>query len=431
MAPLRWQLAALLLLLLAGLGVDSAGPPQSGFELRGHKESHLFVTPIWQAFLGFNDARKMVEGKLAISMLYNEDTEAMVSDVRNLVQVVNYASGSSGQTNIGAVTLHATGDNETHKSTTTIYSGNFLQNGFDMTCYPFDEKIVTFEMKLVPPGDIIFELDLSCTTGSESEQSFDPVLKVNFTSQCTTPINHTRVGFYWSAFQCKTMRAQGSTESIVCEIKGERDTLALFKLYMVPSIIYSAMGFASFYMPVEMSMPRVATTMLALLSLSSLRVQLTNSIPSSGAMSFMEEYFLLSIFAMYFNLVGHIVSFYFQKLKRPDLAHFVDNFSRTVCLSIFLIVLACRLYVRDCPNMPQEQASLFVSASVICLVASTLYSIHRYRFAVAAAVLAAVEGLRPSTKEPQAGTVGESVVLPHTEARCNDNNHNKMATISI
>ncbi|CAE8625473.1 unnamed protein product [Polarella glacialis] len=200
---------------------------------------------------------------------------------------------------------------------------------------------------------------------------------------------------------------------------------------MVPSIIYSAMGFASFYMPVEMSMPRVATTMLALLSLSSLRVQLTNSIPSSGAMSFMEEYFLLSIFAMYFNLVGHIVSFYFQKLKRPDLAHFVDNFSRTVCLSIFLIVLACRLYVRDCPNMPQEQASLFVSASVICLVASTLYSIHRYRFAVAAAVLAAVEGLRPSTKEPQAGTVGESVVLPHIEARCNDNNHNKMATISI
>ncbi|CAE8598866.1 unnamed protein product, partial [Polarella glacialis] len=99
--------------------------------------------------------------------------------------------------------------------------------------------------------------------------------------------------------------------------------MALFTLYLFPSVIYSGMGFLSFYMPVEMSMPRVATTMLALLSLSSLRVQLVNSIPSSGPMSFMEEYLLLSIFMMYLNLLGHVVSFYYMKQKRHDISDFV------------------------------------------------------------------------------------------------------------
>jgi hypothetical protein len=49
------------------------------------------------------------------------------------------------------------------------------------------------------------------------------------------------------------------------------------------------MGFLAFTMDIKMSMPRVATTMLALVSLTHLRNSVVATLPTSGNMSWLEE----------------------------------------------------------------------------------------------------------------------------------------------
>lgn len=48
-----------------------------------------------------------------------------------------------------------------------------------------------------------------------------------------------------------------------------------------PSVVYGLMGFLAFALGVRLAMPRVATTMLALLSLTSLRNQVIALLPIS------------------------------------------------------------------------------------------------------------------------------------------------------
>ena len=49
------------------------------------------------------------------------------------------------------------------------------------------------------------------------------------------------------------------------------------------------MGFLAFALDVKMSMPRVATTMLALVSLTNLRNSVIATLPTSGNISWLEE----------------------------------------------------------------------------------------------------------------------------------------------
>ena len=49
------------------------------------------------------------------------------------------------------------------------------------------------------------------------------------------------------------------------------------------------MGFLAFTLDVKMAMPRVATTMLALVSLTNLRNSVVATLPASGNMSWLEE----------------------------------------------------------------------------------------------------------------------------------------------
>ena len=48
------------------------------------------------------------------------------------------------------------------------------------------------------------------------------------------------------------------------------------------------MGFIAFMLSVKLTMPRIATTMLALVSLTSLRNQVLELVPSSGDISWIE-----------------------------------------------------------------------------------------------------------------------------------------------
>eukprot|EP00438_Fugacium_kawagutii_P017454 Skav220268 [mRNA] locus=scaffold3532:48504:50438:- [translate_table: standard] len=203
-------------------------------------------------------------------------------------------------------------------STSTVYIGEFAQAAspnFHMKCYPFDSKETIFRITLQKPGDMIFKLALGCVNGVAGNTT-DTNGKVLTT--CTWPAMGSYVGFEWSNFIC----TQEDDGLVSCVINGVRQSEAIFNSYMWPSVIFTLMGFLSFTLDVKMAMPRVGTTMLSLVSLTNLRNSVVATLPTSGGMSWMEEYFLVSKTFMFLNLAGHAISFFLDSTGPPRL--FID-----------------------------------------------------------------------------------------------------------
>ena len=152
----------------------------------------------------------------------------------------------------------------------------------DMSCYPFDRKTVHFQIGIQKPGAIFYKLVLGCVGKGSYPIRVDNDGAVR---ECSWHIGASYVGFEWDNFTCNLR----NDATLNCEMTGTRAWSALLKTYIWPSIVYGLMGFEAFALGVKHAMPRVATTMLALLSLTSLRNQVIALVPASGATSWMEE----------------------------------------------------------------------------------------------------------------------------------------------
>merc|ERR1712224_367882 len=110
------------------------------------------------------------------------------------------------------------------------------------------------------------------------------------------------------------------------------------KVFLLPSLIFILLSFGSFRLGIKMSMPRVATSMIALLNLTSLKNALTAKLPQGGEPAWLDEYMMLGQFFMFFNMLCHMLAFYFDGLGKTGLQKFVDSFSLQVMFSLFVSV---------------------------------------------------------------------------------------------
>ncbi|CAJ1375444.1 unnamed protein product [Effrenium voratum] len=324
----------------------------------------LTIIPSWDVFLGFSDKQKYIKGRMTIGTVYPEVATTFVEKPEDMVDVQNFGSGSGDITTMSSLKLW---NPKVGKSTSIskTYVGEFSQSlyPYDLSCYPFDRKTMMFIISLQKPCGAFYRLALGCVGEGSVTESVDDDGNV---LQCSWPINASSVGFDWEMFTC----ALNGNSTLECQMSGTRQSEALLKIYLWPSIIYGLMGFQAFALGVKLAMPRVATTMLALLSLTNLRNQVMNTLPSSGATSWLEEYFLLSISFMLLNLMGHAASFHLDATGRHHTQKMVNKFNLWGVLSLFVLIVIARLHVRECTVIDP-----WVSLTTLLLTATATVSI--------------------------------------------------------
>ncbi|CAE7306486.1 unnamed protein product [Symbiodinium sp. CCMP2592] len=304
-----------------------------GFEINETMNGSIPITviPSWDIFLGFS--LKTIEGRMSLNIVYGEEAENFVEHPENMVDVVNFGSGSG----------------DINESTSSAR--------YDMMCYPFDIKTVHFQISLQNPCGIFYRLELGCVGENSWKQAVDD--EDGTVRKCSWPINGSFGTFDWQNFTC-TLR---DSVTIECAMTGTRQWPALLKTYMWPSVVYGVMGFMSFSLGVKLSMPRVATTMLALLSLTNLRNQVIALLPLSQKTSWLEEYFLIAISFMFLNLLGHAASFHRHHTQRM-----VNKFNLWGVFSVFVLVVVARLHIRECPLIdPAMSVAITYAAAAACI----------------------------------------------------------------
>jgi len=333
----------------------------------------LAVIPAWEIFLGFSDHQKLIKGRMTLNTVYPPSAHQFVSRPDLVVDLENFATGEKHL--LGTVTLWDPIAGEEMISASKVYVGEFSQSltSFEMSCYPFDYKEVFFRIGLQKPADAVFTLTLVCA-GEGSVSGIDPVSNL---TMCTWPAPGSYVGFQWQNFTCRSI----DTALIECTMKGIRQSQPLITAYLWPSIVYSLMGFLAFGLDVRFAMPRIATTMLALVSLTNLRNQVLTLVPSSGDTSWMEEYFLIAVTFMFLNLVGHTTSFYLESVGHLQMQKMVNKVNLWGMLSIFILVVLARLHVRDCALVDQVQSGAWVGVSSVVVVFVFVFLAWYYRTA--------------------------------------------------
>ena len=125
------------------------------------------VIPAWEIFLGFSDAQKLIKGRMTINTaprlhtpfptleskllalkVYTPEASLFVSNPELVVDVENFATGEKHM--MGTINLWDKISRREKVSASKIYVGEFSQSNtaFEMSCYPFDEKTVFFQIGL-------------------------------------------------------------------------------------------------------------------------------------------------------------------------------------------------------------------------------------------------------------------------------------------
>jgi len=345
-----------------------------------NKSIELLVLPSWNIFLGFSDRRKVLEGRLTIIAVYENIALDFVENPHQMIDVENFGDGE--KRHMATLSLNNPTTGVESSSTSTVYIGDFAQATspmFDMKCFPFDRKQTLFRITLQKPGELVFALSLGCVNGVQSNSTVDGKVRTT----CTWSEMGTYVGFEWSNWTCTQM----DNELIICSMDGIREWGAIFNSYMWPSLIFTMMGFLSFTLDVKMSMPRVATTMLALVSLTSLRNSVVATLPASGSISWLEEYFLVSKTFMFLNLAGHAISFYLDATGRKGLQRLANKCNFFGMLWVLWLIVFARLHVRQCELVDSTGTGVLVAFLAIGTVSFYVSVFVAYRSALKESLL--------------------------------------------
>jgi len=345
-----------------------------GFKLKEAVNGSLDITivPSFDIFLGFNDRRKSIEGKLTVLMMYFPEALLQVQNPQTIISVNNFADGDRYLQ--GTVGLRDPFSGRDAWATSNIYVGHFSQarSSFDHLCYPFDEKTVVFDISIQRPGDFIFSMELFCP---EQQNETSTINGKTVVTKCTSPPQGSYVGFDWDGLVCEKMSGQ----TVSCSIRGVRQWWTVFMGYMLPSLIYSAMGFVSFALSVKLTMPRIATTMLALISLTNLRNTVMNMLPAAGNTSWLEEYLLISLLFMLLNLVGHAFSFFLDSHGKHSLQMAVNKVNSLGMVCVCFFVTSFRLHTRQCDRIDRGMSTAIVTLAALMVIACFGMIAYKYR----------------------------------------------------
>lgn len=353
---------------------------------------HLGVSPSWRSFAGFDVANGKLIGALSVEYYWLFSSVqpfargTLPKDVSppHLADVTNF--DGSGKVNefptydaIAVPNAFGHGNHLQYGSTISVYSGSFAQR-VDGYCAPFDIQDVEFDLRLPAPYHKEVQFRLGCAQNDRECKPAYVCSDFGDYEACPpqpenlTTLQHVRYegevvnGYKWSALTCQ----KHSTRHIVCKMQGARQVSKALLVDIVPGAVMTIISFASFLLPNNMAMPRVATTMIALLTFVNKGSSVMSKMPSKG-MSIIEEFYIFGVVVMLINLLGHIVSF-----AHPAKATLVSDLQLGLTSLSFALFLTARLHSRTCNFDLGASTGIIVIVSLM-LALALLRSLHTYR----------------------------------------------------
>lgn len=310
---------------------------------------------------GFSDAKQTISGTLSLDLSYDSNLRDAggMGDPRDVILIKNFASSGDGGMKMAEMSLP---DGTT--MTGLQFVGAFKQS-LDMTCFPFDRQTVTFDISMMHPGDKLLYFKLHCPKGSEAVNSSDGEVMA-----CSQPIGSSSAGFEWDTFVC----AKNDEGSITCSMEGKREIRFKLQMFIFPSVMFIMLSFLSFHFRVDLAMPRVATTMIALLNINLLRNEAQRQMPMVEEFSWMEEFLFAGVAALFLNMVSHAVAFHFA--SRPGVNELIDDTSGVVCPPLFFLYVFSRLSARECKVSAEAGALVAISTLFLCVAIALFVRRH-------------------------------------------------------
>lgn len=224
------------------------------------------------------------------------------------------------------------------------------------------------------PGDKIMILDLFC--GEDQTVELNEAGKVN---KCTTNSGTTGIGFAWEPFSCEIV----DPGSISCSMYGLRRPLSDILGSVLPSFLFILMSYTSFtFQAATKAMPRVGTTIICLLTLTTLKNKISSGLPSIEGLAWLEMYAVLGILLMWESLMATGLVFYFDKRGLTFQRDLVDHLHLAFGFPVFLIMSFSILLGRNCPGTTTGSTVVIALAASLLLVMSFVF-IQQYKRHVA------------------------------------------------
>eukprot|EP00928_Gymnodinium_smaydae_P069900 TRINITY_DN5372_c0_g4_i1.p1 TRINITY_DN5372_c0_g4~~TRINITY_DN5372_c0_g4_i1.p1 ORF type:complete len:575 (+),score=40.75 TRINITY_DN5372_c0_g4_i1:94-1725(+) len=370
----------------AGMQAPVAGMFCFGKAPKPIKANQLVITPSWTNFASFNEAKGVLSGSMAVEYQWfwmgsKGYADGRISEPHLSVNLENFASGASGRVVSGLYQDKPLADLDlSFRRIVVTYVGDFQQK-LDGTCYPWDEQNISFDFRLPWPYSTMVEFIVRCTgyddncdqgyiCAEHEKDTFGNCLPDHLRTVKNVRFEgSTAKQFRWSALQCEKV----STDRVVCSMRGTRVFSKDLLMHLGPGVLLSVIGFGSFLIPHNMAMPRVATTMIALLTFVNKGSVVVRVMPSVG-LNIVEEFYIWGMVVMMVNMIGHILSW-----KKPGLAALVNELQLGFVLLAFILFAICSIYNRGCANTSASGLVLSIVGVTLMLLFSLVWSIRRHR----------------------------------------------------
>lgn len=349
------------------------------------------VAIAWVSFRKFDLQSSSLEGSLQVeySWIHPIFDYVIEGDVRDVAVVTNFATGLPGRVKAAGIEWHDDDIPVEHlHMASTFFVGDFTQT-VDGTCYPFDTQTVKIELAIPAPFSERIRLALSCGeafgstcsgfTASGEEVSRD-YARTSLFSRKEYLVRRTRqsnnrgrsaVGYTWSDLTCVE-----DSSRISCTMVAKREPTKSVLGQILPGIVMMVIGLVSFLIPVELAMPRVTTTMIALLTFVGQGAMVTADLARHG-WSVVESFYLGGVMLILFYMIGHILSFHFDHIS-----NLIGDLAMTMTSLLFVFLLTLDVHSKGCTQIPATVTTFMFVAEAVMLFVSTTYSFFRHRASI-------------------------------------------------
>lgn len=362
----------------------------------------VYMSAIWRSMSGFDTKSGEFGGVFNVDMVWNISAED--TDVRDIIALTNFMEGNNGRVKLSSTVYtpdweHPMGGGQSPLRWAMMdYIGVFSQL-VGGSCFPWDAPVMKVHFHI--PGSILgVNLGLFCPEGRETCKAYstddeelsrsDPHFTFRHAvvddNRCADagackPVKYIvdsqwegrlAKSFTWESMICEL---SDNAAWVECSMRGLRSWDHPFMIDFLPGAMLTIIGFGSFWVPVSQAMPRIATTLIALLCLLSKSIQVDAILPDHD-ISWIEEFYLLGSCVMFINMIGHFVS-----LSHPGLDDALVAIQLFFSFPLFLLVLMALLLHKavrnDCPGMSVPLVVFFFVLSVCAVIAGTFYTIRR------------------------------------------------------
>lgn len=328
----------------------------------------------------FINRAAFLEGKIQLYFSWDYLTGLQIigptetKDIRKIPMLTNFAGGGGSILQAGPIVPSGT------KGTGSIFYVGAFKQKLQEICFPFDHVEVAFNVEILRPFSDSVRIGLFCecdgVCGDEciaynatGQKIADGQEAVKIVRKDTVGLS---VGFDWDVFTCE---AQGGTK-LTCSMTGIRDPELIIMSDLVPGIVMVIVGFSAVWMPSggPFAMPRIATTMIAMLSFIAKGSAVMSRAPATGGLSWLAHFFVAGVFVMLIVMLGHI-----QAFKSGHEHLFLRIFNRYFNFFGYIFFLFVDLTSRNCAHVPSAVPIVGVVMFALLVALTVGCTVRRHR----------------------------------------------------